>query len=139
MIQPPPSPGGWTPARPRNGLGTAALVVAVVGLVLCWSVLGGALAGVVAVALGIGGRTRAGHGGATNGPVATGGIALGVMAIVVSLALIPVWAKIFRAVDMPAYVDCVARSTDQRGATTCADQLRHRTKEGLGVDIAPVG
>ena len=49
---PPPQPySGFAPppTGPRNGLGIAALVIAIVGLVFCWTVAGGVILGLTAV------------------------------------------------------------------------------------------
>src|ERR1700732_5624308 len=80
---PPPSqpPGAGYPAppplpystqsppaiAPRNGLGTAALVIAIVGLLLCFTVVGGVVLGIAAVVMGFTGRGRVKQGEAKNG------------------------------------------------------------------------
>ncbi|MFC8509565.1 DUF4190 domain-containing protein [Streptomyces sp. NPDC057411] len=77
------------PAQPRNGLGTTALVLGIVGLVLAiipflfW--LGGIL-GLLALIFGIVGASRAGKGLATNKGAAISGLVLGAVSIVVSIA-----------------------------------------------------
>lgn len=83
---PPGSPGG----RPRNGLGTSALVLGVVAASLsCTFVLSPAAAvlGVLAVILGVVGVRRARRGLATNRAAALGGLWTGVGAAVVGGAL----------------------------------------------------
>ena len=80
------------PAPPRtDGLGIAALIVAILGLVFCWSVVRGIVLGVVAVILGFVGRGRVKSGEASNGGVALAGIVLGALAVVVSLTFIAIW------------------------------------------------
>ena len=52
---PPPQPyAGYTPppTGPRNGLGVASLVIAIVGLLSSFSVAGGVILGIVAVIIG---------------------------------------------------------------------------------------
>jgi uncharacterized membrane protein len=115
-----------------NWLGTTALVTAIVGLIVCWSVLGGVAFGVIAIIVGVSARGRVKRGEATNGSVATSGIALGVLAVVVSLAVIPIWVRLYQEVDAPAYVDCVAKTSDQQGAEKCAEELRQRVQDELG-------
>ena len=122
----PPPPPYHPPMRPKNGIGTFALVVAVLGLAVCWSVLGGLALGAVAIVMGLIGRGRANRGQATNRTVATSGIALGALAIVVSLAIIPAWVRVYREVQMPAYFDCVATTSDQDGVRTCVDEFQKR-------------
>ena len=59
-------PPGWTGSpAPRNGMGTAALVLGIVGLVLALPIIG-LLPGIVAIVLGIIGVRRANRGEATN-------------------------------------------------------------------------
>lgn len=125
---PPPPPA---PAR-KNWIGTTALAVAIVGLVLCWSVAGGVFLGAVAIVLGVVGRGRVARSEADNRPVATAGVALGVLAIVVSLALIPAWVRFSGDVEMPAYLDCSAKASDQDAARRCADDLQKRIDEMFG-------
>jgi len=58
---PPPLPyAGYTypPTGPRNGLGITALVLAIIGLVFCWTVAGGVILGVIAVVIGFVARGR---------------------------------------------------------------------------------
>jgi hypothetical protein len=129
---PPPYYGSPMPYRvpapptKRNGLGTTALVLAVIGLALCWSVIGGVLLGIVAIVLGASGRARVARSEADNRTVATSGIALGVLAVVVSLAVIPVWTRFYSEIGMPAYFACVSGTTDPAAARRCADDLQKR-------------
>ena len=77
---PPPAPyAGYAPppVGPKNGLGIAALIVAIIGLVFCWTVVGGIILGVVAVIIGFLARGRVNRGEASNGGVAIAGIVLG--------------------------------------------------------------
>lgn len=127
----PPPPPLLAPTR-KNWIGTTALAVAIVGLALCWSVAGGVFLGAVAIVLGIVGRGRAARSEADNRPVATSGIALGALAIVVSLALIPAWVRFAGEVEMPAYLDCSAKASGQEEARRCADDLQKRIDEVFG-------
>ncbi len=75
------------PQKPRNGLGTAALIVGILAILGIIIVFGGVILGIIAIILGFIGRGRAKKGQATNGGMATAGIVLGVIAIVASVAL----------------------------------------------------
>ncbi|MCP9272621.1 DUF4190 domain-containing protein [Mycolicibacterium arenosum] len=137
---PPPHPQPLSaPMAPRrkNWIGTTALVVAVGGLAICWSVLGGVLLGAVGIVMGLVGRGRVARAEADNRTVATSGIALGVLAVVVSLALIPAWVRFAREVEMPAYLDCAAKTSDQEGARRCMDDLQERIDELFGATTSP--
>lgn len=74
-------------AAPRNGMGTAGLVLGIIGVVLCWNPLGFVL-GILAIIFGSIGRGRAGRGEATNRSSATAGLVLGIVAIALLLLLL---------------------------------------------------
>ena len=83
-----PDSYGQPGQAPRNGLGTAALVLGLLALLTCWTVLGGLGLGLLAVVLGALGRGRAKRREATNGGMALTGIILGVISILLAGALI---------------------------------------------------
>ncbi|MDG4861778.1 DUF4190 domain-containing protein [Streptomyces sp. T-3] len=105
MAPPPPPPGygGWAPGpyapQAHNGLGIAAMVCGIVGLVtgiipiLFW--LGGIL-GVVALILGFIGKANARKGEATNPGMALTGIILGSLAVVAAIAWVVFFVVAFR-------------------------------------------
>jgi hypothetical protein len=139
---PPQQPyyGGYQPPPPgpRNGLGIAALVVAILGLVFCWTVIGGVVLGVVAVIIGIIGRGRAKRGQATNGGVAIAGVLLGVLAVIVSLVFIPIWVGVFSEVGGTDYLDCVARAgSDPKAVEGCVNQLQERVETQFSITPTP--
>ncbi|MEU1628323.1 hypothetical protein ABZ746_23925 [Streptomyces sp. NPDC020096] len=81
----------WLRPAPRNALGTAALVLGIVGTVAAVTLFGvivGLPLGVLALVFGIIGRRRARRGEATNGGQALSGAILGAAAIAVSIAVI---------------------------------------------------
>ncbi|MDT5338808.1 MAG: hypothetical protein QOD90_4313 [Mycobacterium sp.] len=107
---------------PRNGTGNAALAVAIAGLLLCWSVVGGIGCGVVAVILGFLGRGRAARGEANNSGIATAGIALGVVAVVAAVAFAVIWIFAWRDSGGTDYLDCAMRAgNDQKAVESCTD------------------
>lgn len=113
--------GGYpVPAR-RNGLGTAALVLGIVGTVAGAVVVFFYLAfvlGVLAVVFGLIGCSRARRGEATNKKAATWGFALGVVALVLSVVggiLIFHVAKDQR--------DCRARAVTREQYDACSHKL----------------
>jgi hypothetical protein len=90
--QPPPPPPAGPPMaiRPRNGIGTAALVVGVVSLVLAALVIFfpiAAVLGIVAAILGLVGMRRASRGEATNRGHAVAGVVTGVLGLVVAIVI----------------------------------------------------
>jgi len=138
---PPPQPySGFAPppTGPRNGLGIAALVIAIIGLVFCWTVAGGVILGLTAVIIGFVAQGRVKRGEATNGGVAIAGIVLGFLAIIVSLIFIPIWIGVFAEVGGTDYVDCLSKAgSDNQAIQKCADQFRDRVENQFSVTITP--
>jgi len=138
---PPPPPyanqgyGPYTPA-PRNGLGTAALILGIVGLLTSWSVVGGLLFGLGAVVCGILGRGRVKEGLADNAVVAGAGIALGALATVLAVVFVFVVIGFYRQVGFSDYTDCMTRAgQDQNAQSTCVEQFRSRIEKEFGVKV----
>jgi L-asparagine transporter-like permease len=86
-----PYSGFPQPIVPRNGLGTASLVIAVIALVASVSVCGGVVLGAAAALMGLTARGRVNRGQADNRSVATAAIVLGIAAVVISLSMIVFW------------------------------------------------
>jgi Domain of unknown function (DUF4190) len=140
---PPPVPySGYSapppPTGPRNGLGIAALIIAIVGLFLMWSVALGVILGVVAVILGFVGYGRVKRGEANNGVVAIVGIALGFLGIVLGLAWIPIWVAIFNQIGASSYIDCLSKAgNDSAKIQQCADQFRQHLQQQYSITLTP--
>jgi hypothetical protein len=123
---------------PRNGTGTAALAVAIAGLLLCWSVVGGIVCGVVAVILGFLGRGRAARSEANNGGIATAGIALGVVAVVASVAFAVIWTFAWRDSGGTDYLDCAVRAgNDQKAVESCTDNWLNDIQTKFSISPPP--
>ena len=132
------------PAAPRNGLGTTALVLAIIGLLSCWTVVGGIIFGIVAVILGFVGRGRVKRGEANNGGVALAGIILGFLSVVASLAFVAIFAvlgiTIFNEGGGRDYIDCMNNAgNDTDAQQQCADEFRQNleTKFSVTLTTAP--
>lgn len=110
----------------RNGFGTAALVLGIIGLVFCWTIAGGIVLGVLGLIFGLLGRGRAKRGEATNGTMALVGLILSSVAALLSIAAI-VGVVLFLTSDTgQRYSDCLtAHQGDNAGTSVCNDQLRH--------------
>ena len=131
----PPAPYGdyYPPGPPKNGMGVAALVVAIIALISSVSVIGGILLGIVAVIQGFIGRGRVKSGEANNGGVATAGIILGVISIIAGLAFIAIWVGLFKDVGAGGYFDCLQRAGQDRAAVQqCSDEFRQSMTNRLG-------
>ena len=138
---PPPPPyanaayGPYT-AAPRNGMGTTALVLGIVGLLTSWSVVGGLLFGLGAVACGVIGRNRVKEGLANNAVVAGAGIALGALATVLAVVFVFVVIGFYRQVGFSDYTNCMTRAgQDQNAQSTCVQDFRSRIEKEFGVKV----
>ncbi|MGA9493317.1 MAG: DUF4190 domain-containing protein [Mycobacterium sp.] len=137
---PPPLYAGYPPERaaPRNGLGIASLVLAVIGLVCVATVFAPIALGIAAVIIGVIAHRRVKRGTADNGGVAIAGIVLGALAIVVGLAFIAIWTTVWKDVGGGDYIDCMQKAgTAKFGQQQCADQFRHNVKDRLSVTLTP--
>lgn len=138
---PPPQPyAGYTPppTGPRNGLGVASLVIAIVGLLSSFSVAGGVILGIVAVIIGFVARGRVRKGEANNGGVALAGIVLGFVAMIAGLAFIAIWVGVFNEVGAGTYIDCLQNAgQDQSKIQQCADEFKQSVENQFSVTFTP--
>jgi hypothetical protein len=74
-------------AQPRNGMGTAGLVLGIIGIVFCWALWLGWILNVLAIIFGGVGVARANHGIATNKSSAMAGLVLGIIGLVVGIGI----------------------------------------------------
>ena len=123
---------------PKNGLGIAALVLAVIALVSVATVFAPIVLGAVAVVLGFLGRGRVKRGAANNGGIAIAGIVLGALAIIVGLAFVAIWTAVWKDVGGGDYIDCMQKAgSDHVLQQQCADQFRQSVEGRLSVTLTP--
>lgn len=137
---PPPPYGGFPPpaVAPKNGLGIASLVLAVIGLVSVATVFAPIALGVVAVVIGVIAHGRVKHGIANNAGVAIAGIVLGALAIIVGLAFIAIWMAVWKDVGGGDYIDCMEKAGSAKlEQQHCADQFRHNVQDRLSITMTP--
>jgi uncharacterized membrane protein len=121
-------PAGYQPSRLRNGMGTAAMVLGILGLVLVvlifFSPLG-ALLGLLAVAFGVVGVMRANRGEADNRGQALTGLVTGAVALVVGVLLTIGIGTFFAANvnDFREFGRCMDAASGQSEREACARQL----------------
>jgi len=144
-----PPPGGYpppppyyghppAPVEPKNGLGIASLVLAIIALLSVWTVFVAVVLGPAAVIVGFLGRGRVKRGAANNGGVAIAGIALGALAIIVGVAFIPIYTVVWKDVGGGDYIDCIQKANNDRLAEQhCADQFRQNVQDKLSVTLTP--
>jgi hypothetical protein len=134
----PPYYGPPPPVAPKNGLGIAALVLAVVALLSVATVFAPIILGVIAIVIGAVGRGRVKRGIADNGGVAIAGIVLGGLAIVVGLAFIAIWTTVWKDVRGGDYIDCIQKAGENQVVQQhCADLFRHSVQDRLSVTLTP--
>lgn len=105
---------GAPPARPRNGFGIAALVLGLLALVLCWTIIGGILLGLLALIFGLIGRARARRGEATNGGMSVAGLVLGVLGLLLGIGLFAFGVSVINSPAGRDYQQCIQQAGDDQ-------------------------
>ncbi len=115
---------GAAPAQGhQNGLGTAALVLGIIGLLTSWFGLG-AILGLVAIILGVLALGKVKRREASNRGSAIAGIVLGVLSIVVLAGLIAAGAAFFNSDAGKSLIECTERAgQDQAAVQECQRQF----------------
>jgi hypothetical protein len=98
------------PARPRNGFGIAALVLGLLALLLCWTIVGGIVFGILAVIFGLLGGARAKRGEATNGGVSVAGTVLGIIGLLLTIGLVALGVSLLNSPAGQNYQQCLQQS-----------------------------
>jgi hypothetical protein len=109
----------------RNGAGTAALVLGILGLLTSWLLVGGVL-GLIAVVCGVVGLGRVNRREATNRGSAMAGVVLGLLAVAASIA-VGVAGKSFydrNKSDFKNLNDCLKSATTSAQQTSCQNQFK---------------
>lgn len=146
---PPPQPYSDAPAvypgspAPRNGAGVGALVAGLLSLPAAITVAGGVILGVLAIALGVTGRRRAGRGEADNRGMATVGLVtgiLGVLASVVALILfLTVFDWFYNEIGGRDLISCLQDAGNDRAAQqACENEFATGLENQFGTSMAPV-
>ena len=73
---------GAVPVQPQNGMGTAAMILGIVGLLCCPTVI----PSILAIVFGVIGNRNAKAGTATNGGMAMAGLIMGIVGVVLAIA-----------------------------------------------------
>lgn len=108
----------------RNGLGIAALVLGVLGILTALFLIGG-LFGLLAVVLGFIGRGRVKRGEADNGGVALAGIITGVIAMVLAAGALVISLLVVGSESFQNLTECLAAAgEDQAAAEACIEEFQ---------------
>jgi hypothetical protein len=127
---PPPVPA---PARPRNGLGVAALVIGVASLVAAVSFLlfpVALVSSIVGLVLGTIALTRGRAKGATNQGQATAGVICGAIALIIAIDLsVHVGTWVARNTGVFARFDkCIAQAGNRNEVSTCIARFANEVR-----------
>jgi membrane-bound ClpP family serine protease len=127
---PPPAQGptGYPAGRPRNGMGTAALVLGIVALVLTVLILFaplGVLLGILAVVFGAVGLARVNQRVADNRGQAVAGLVTGAIALLIGIVLTVSVGTFFstHVNDFRKFGRCMDDATTDQARRACAEQL----------------
>jgi hypothetical protein len=105
-------------ARPRGaGMAIAALVLGIFAVLLCWTVVGGILLGLVAVVLGFIAAGRAKRGAAAGRGMAIAGIVLGALGLLLSVALIALGVSFLNSPDAKNLQQCLRDANGDQAKT----------------------
>ena len=109
---------------PRNGLGTAALVLGIIGFLLSIIVLGGLL-GIVAVVLGFVALGRVRRGEASNRGVAIAGIVTGALAVLLAGVIVAAGAAFWsdNKDEINDLQECLDDARDDQARDDCAQRF----------------
>jgi hypothetical protein len=107
-----------TPATPRNGVGLASLIIAIVALALCWIPIVGyasVILGVIGVVLAIVGLVNVRRGIAANPVVTILGGVLSIAALILPWVFLAVFMNAVeeRFDEATAYSDCIEKAIDE--------------------------
>jgi hypothetical protein len=120
--------GGWQgdSSTATDGVAVAALIVGILAILVSWIPVLGAIGGIVALVLGLVGRSRIKKRGARGNGMAVTGIATGAVAIAINIAILAFFViaggDFFDEVS--TYVECVEETGDE-------EECQRRLNEGL--------
>lgn len=124
----PPSGQQGQPGRPvvgGGGMATAALVLGILALLTSWTVIGGALFGLLAVILGFLALGKVRRGLGTGRGRAIAGIVLGLLSIAIAIAIFAIGASILNSDEAQNLQECLRDAgTNQSEITQCEDEYR---------------
>ena len=126
------APGyGQQTMRYGGGMATAALVLGILALILCWTVFGGIVLGIIAVVLGIIAARRASRGEAPGRGRAIAGIVTGAIGLVIAVALVAIGASFLNSTSGKNYTQCLQQAgNDQAAQQQCATEFQKSISGG---------
>jgi prepilin signal peptidase PulO-like enzyme (type II secretory pathway) len=107
-------------------MGTAALVLGILGLLSFWTLIGGIVLGLLGLIFGVIGRKRAARGEASNGGMALAGAITGGIALALSVVIIAIAGVFFlhHKTDIQKLRDCLSNAPTSSDRQQCQDDFR---------------
>jgi prepilin signal peptidase PulO-like enzyme (type II secretory pathway) len=107
-------------------MGTAALVLGILGLLSFWTLIGGIVLGLLGLIFGVIGRKRAARGEASNGGMALAGAITGGIALALSVVIIAIAGVFFlhHKTDIQKLRDCLSNAQTSSDRQQCQDDFR---------------
>ncbi|MFH9819787.1 DUF308 domain-containing protein [Streptomyces sp. NPDC017230] len=112
-----------TGVRRSNGPAVAALVLGILAVLLFWTVVGGAVLGLLALINGIVGARKARGARAPHGKMSIVGAVLGVLGAIASVVIIAIGASILNSDEFKDFDDCVQHADTQSERNACAEDF----------------
>jgi hypothetical protein len=121
---------GEPPSQARNGMGWAALILGILGIVSFWLLIGG-LFGLLAIIFGVIGVRRASRREATNKGVAIVGIVLGTLALIGAVVIGALLGAVWNSEEFGNLRECLAEAgSDQSAVDDCQRQFEDEVQNG---------
>lgn len=116
----PPGYGGPQQRGTSNGMGIAALVLGILGILTCWFIVGGFF-GLLALIFGIIGRGKAKRGDASNGGMALAGLILGILSLLIAIFIAVVLGQF--ANEFGNFAECMESAQTTQEQQDCEDEF----------------
>jgi hypothetical protein len=119
------------PARPLGtGMAIAALVLGILAVLLCWTVVGGVLFGLIAVVIGAVAATRARRRVAAGRGMAIAGVVLGLLGLALSVALVFIGFSLFNSSGGKTLTECIQNADgDQAKIDQCQQDFQRNLED----------
>ncbi|WP_327111155.1 DUF4190 domain-containing protein [Nocardia sp. NBC_01730] len=136
---PPPSqPAYWQESPKGRGLAITALVLGILGLLSCWTVVGGYLFGIFALIFGVVALIKARSGTAGGTGMAIAGLVLGVLSLIAAIVITVVGYSFFVDSGGKDFIDCISKAgNDQSKIDQCEREWNQKLQDKYSVTLTP--
>lgn len=128
-----PPPGSGPPQSRSKGMAIAALVIGILAILLCWTIVGGILLGLIAVVLGLVAAGRAKRGVAGGRGMAITGAVLGLVGAILSGVLVAIGVSFLNSESAQNLQECLEQAgNDQAAIEQCQLDFQDEVEQELG-------